>query len=260
MKKLSIITINRNNAEGLRRTIDSVVTQTFKDYEYIVIDGASTDGSVDVIKEYTGKITFQVSEPDTGIYNAMNKGIRMAKGEYCQFLNSGDYLFDTDVLNKVFTRNNSEDLLYGDIIVRKENSERIWHFPEKLSFFYLSTEFLGHSSTFIKRNLFDQVGYYNEDLQIVSDWEFFLLALAKYNCTSIKLNYKISYILSGGISSDKASRELLIKEREKVLNQHFPFFMDDYKLLSALKKNKVKEFLKKLYNHTKYMTKIYNIY
>ena len=88
--KLSIITINRNNAAGLRRTIESVVSQTYTEFEYIIIDGASTDESVDVIKEYADKITFWVSEPDNGIYNAMNKGILKAKGEYLLFLNSGD--------------------------------------------------------------------------------------------------------------------------------------------------------------------------
>jgi glycosyltransferase involved in cell wall biosynthesis len=88
--KLSVITINYNNAIGLRKTIESVVNQTFRDYEYIIIDGGSTDGSVDVIKEYADKIDYWVSEPDKGIYNAMNKGVAAAHGEYTNFLNSGD--------------------------------------------------------------------------------------------------------------------------------------------------------------------------
>jgi len=83
--KLSIITVNLNNAAGLQKTIESVITQTFTDYEYIIIDGGSTDGSVDVIKQHADKITYWVSEPDKGIYNAMNKGILQAKGEYCLF-------------------------------------------------------------------------------------------------------------------------------------------------------------------------------
>lgn len=87
--KYSIITINYNNADGLRRTIESVVNQTYKDIEYIIIDGGSTDGSVDVIKEYGSQIDYWVSEPDKGIYNAMNKGILQAHGEYLNFMNSG---------------------------------------------------------------------------------------------------------------------------------------------------------------------------
>ncbi|MDR2910496.1 MAG: glycosyltransferase [Bacteroidales bacterium] len=94
--KLSIITINLNNVAGLQKTIESVVKQTFTDYEYIVIDGGSTDGSADIIKQHANKITYWVSEPDKGIYNAMNKGIRVAKGEYCLFLNSGDWLINSN--------------------------------------------------------------------------------------------------------------------------------------------------------------------
>ena len=103
MPKLSIITINLNNAQGLEKTIKSVVSQTYSDYEYIIIDGASTDGSVDVIQEYRNKITYWVSEPDTGIYNAMNKGILKATGEYCQFLNSGDILVDNNVTERMLS-------------------------------------------------------------------------------------------------------------------------------------------------------------
>ncbi len=88
--KLSIITINKNNAYGLRKTIQSVINQTYSNIEYIIIDGASTDGSIDVIKKFEDKIDWWASEPDTGIYNAMNKGIKIATGDYCQFLNSGD--------------------------------------------------------------------------------------------------------------------------------------------------------------------------
>lgn len=95
--KLSIITINYNNREGLRKTIESVVAQTTREFEYIVIDGGSTDGSVDVIKEFSDYIDYWVSEPDKGIYNAMNKGVKVAHGDYCQFLNSGDWLYDSNV-------------------------------------------------------------------------------------------------------------------------------------------------------------------
>ena len=97
--KLSVITINFNNRDGLRKTIESVVNQTYKDFEYIVIDGGSTDGSVDVIKEYTDRIDYWVSEPDKGIYNAMNKGIDVAQGEYCLFLNCMGILNEKHLLD-----------------------------------------------------------------------------------------------------------------------------------------------------------------
>ncbi|MEP7170167.1 MAG: glycosyltransferase, partial [Bacteroidota bacterium] len=101
MPLFSIITVNLNNAAGLKKTIESVVTQTFNDVEYIIIDGASTDGSKEVIKNYETKISYWVSEKDTGIYNAMNKAIKKAKAEYCLFLNSGDSLTNKKVLNDV---------------------------------------------------------------------------------------------------------------------------------------------------------------
>jgi glycosyltransferase involved in cell wall biosynthesis len=100
--KLSIITINKDNARGLEKTIQSVMGQTYNDFEYIVIDGASSDDSVDIIKRYADRMTYWVSEPDTGIYNAMNKGIRKAQGEYCLFLNSGDVLINSNSLKDAF--------------------------------------------------------------------------------------------------------------------------------------------------------------
>lgn len=120
--KLSIITINYNNAVGLQRTIDSVLSQTYTDFEYIVVDGASTDGSKEILEQLqhskdVGDIAFPlaiISEPDSGVYNAMNKGIRLAHGDYCLFLNSGDYLATPDTLQQVFTDfPHGMDIVYG---------------------------------------------------------------------------------------------------------------------------------------------------
>ena len=102
MPQLSIITINYNNLAGLQKTFESVFNQTFQDFEYIVIDGGSTDGSKELIEQYHDKIDYWVSEPDSGIYNAMNKGIVRANGEYLQFLNSGDSLLGENILKNVF--------------------------------------------------------------------------------------------------------------------------------------------------------------
>ena len=114
--KLSIITINYNNASGLRKTIESVVNQTSLEFEYIVIDGASTDGSIEIIKEFKDKITFWVSEPDTGIYNAMNKGIHSAKGKYCQFLNSGDSLVPPNVTESMLFNLPDSGIVIGNML------------------------------------------------------------------------------------------------------------------------------------------------
>ena len=116
MTKLSIITINYNNADGLQKTIKSVISQTFKNFEYIIIDGHSSDKSIDVIKENENYFAYWCSEKDRGIYDAQNKGIQKAKGDYLLFLNSGDCLENEKVLEKVFALTPKEDLLYGELI------------------------------------------------------------------------------------------------------------------------------------------------
>lgn len=113
--KLSIITINYDNKEGLLKTILSVVNQINHDYEYIIIDGGSNDGSVDIIKDYADKIDYWVSSKDKGIYNAMNKGIDVAKGEYCIFMNSGDTFYDSNTLKLCIPCLDGTDVLAGDV-------------------------------------------------------------------------------------------------------------------------------------------------
>ena len=100
---LSIITINYNNRDGLQKTIDSVISQSFNDYEWIVIDGDSNDGSREIIEQYCDRFAYWCSEPDSGIYNAINKGLSHATGEYVQFLNSGDWLYSDNILEKAFS-------------------------------------------------------------------------------------------------------------------------------------------------------------
>ena len=112
--RFSIITINFNHADGLENTIQSVINQTCHDYEFIIIDGGSSDGSVDVIRKYKENINYWVSEPDGGIFPAMNKGTRQAHGDYCIYMNSGDTFYDNNVLEKVKTCNYTEDIQTGD--------------------------------------------------------------------------------------------------------------------------------------------------
>ena len=120
--KLSIITVNLNNRDGLQKTIDSVICQTFRDFEWIVIDGGSTDGSKELIEQYADHFAYWVSEPDKGIYNAMNKGIKVAKGEYLQFLNSGDSLWNETTLQGVVPFfSGTTDIFYGDVAIMKED-------------------------------------------------------------------------------------------------------------------------------------------
>lgn len=222
MLKLSIITINLNNVAGLRKTIESVVSQTFSDFEYIIIDGGSSDGSVDVIKEYSDKITNWVSEPDNGIYNAMNKGIEKAIGEYCFFLNSGDWLIDDKVLDSVFKIDVSVDILYGNTIAINNDGIKLIKGPStsNISAYQLITNTLPHQGSFIKRKLFDKYGKYDENLRIISDWKFFFELIVFNNISVQYYDLVVSYFDTHGISNEEI--ELDLAERQQVLSEFLP--------------------------------------
>ena len=234
--KYSIITVNYNNREGLRRTIESVICQTFRDFEFIVIDGGSTDGSADVLKDYDKYITYWVSEPDKGIYNAMNKGISKATGIYLNFMNSGDCFFDNDVLQKVDAYNDTADFIVG----------RDYHFDEKsqqghasiqpprltMMHFFVST--LDHQSSFIKRSLF--LGSpYREDYRLVSDWIFFTEQIVKEGKQVRFIPDIVCRREEGGLSEQQRERNR--KEINTYLHEFLPSGVyADYKTLSALDK------------------------
>ena len=231
--KLSIITVNLNNRDGLKKTIDSVVSQTFRDYEWIVIDGGSTDGSKELIEQYAEHFAYWVSEPDKGIYNAMNKGIKVAKGEYLQFLNSGDWLVDETALERCFSHNLVADVLYGDLYLYDNGLKREIVYPEALTLkvFYRSS--LCHQSSFIRRELFND-GLYNEGYKIVSDWEFFLRQ-ALNNKSFKHINEFVTCYDLGGISS--TNEELLRAERKKVISEVLPkMLVDDYEAMEEWEK------------------------
>lgn len=216
--KLSIITVNLNNAAGLEKTAESIVNQTFTDFEWIVIDGGSTDGSVNVIRKYEDRITYWVSEKDTGIYNAMNKGVKVAKGEYCLFLNSGDKLHSDDVLISVTDKINkdSEDFIICRILFPKYNFLSSAPSVLTMNFFYCGS--LPHCGTFIKTNLFLDL-LYDESLRIVSDWKFFMQEIIFNQSSYRMLDIVVSDFDCEGISSDIPACDT---ERSAVLNEFFP--------------------------------------
>jgi glycosyltransferase involved in cell wall biosynthesis len=217
--KLSIITINKDNAPGLEKTIQSVVEQTFAGFEYIVIDGASSDGSADVIKRFADKITYWVSEPDAGIYNAMNKGIKKAQGDYCLFLNSGDYLINSNTLKDVFEeiKNYPESDIYYTDCVTKYNT--IISVPKLLNIEYLICYTINHQNVIIKSELFFKHGIYNENLKIVSDWAFFLTEFWIHKSKFAYLKTHIAVYDTEGISFAQAEKTPL--ERKNVLADIF---------------------------------------
>ena len=251
--KLSIITITYNNAEGLRRTIQSVQAQTFRDFEHIIVDGGSTDGSVEIIRQYADNEAIRpenskadnlassphhlitsspiawISEKDRGVYDAQNKGIRLAHGEYCYFLNAGDMFCNEHVLELIFkplTFNlspltSTPDILYGNEIIVDGNGQRVGiaRGVDNPSFVDLYNSCMKHQASFIRRSLFDKYGMYDADMRICSDFDWFFRVIAFHD--DVTLQYKdvdIAYFENTGISHHNP--ELCVKERQQILDRY----------------------------------------
>lgn len=243
-KKLSIITINYNDKEGLQKTIQSVVSQTWQDFEYIVIDGDSSDGSKDVLHAYSSFLSYSVSEPDSGIYNAMNKGIKISTGDYLMFLNSGDSLIDNTILEKLNTELNGQyDIYYGDILQIDGIKQEIRTFPKKLNFAFFYEQNISHQASFIKAKLFKDIFLYNENFRIVSDWEFFTYAICKREASYKHLDCVIVTYDGNGISANSENHLEISKERNASLNKYFPEFVNDYEYLKEIKFKKAEQFM-----------------
>jgi glycosyltransferase involved in cell wall biosynthesis len=244
MPKLSVITINFNNKDGLEKTIRSVIAQTFTDYEYIVIDGGSTDGSVDIIKKYASAITYSVSEKDNGIYNAQNKGIKAAKGEYCLFLNSGDFLVNEKVLKNVFSKNYSEDILYGNMMIDYGNKKvTLGKMPAVISLYQMYTDTLWHPVSFIRKQLFEKYGNYDERYKIVADYEFFFRNIIANKVTTRHTGSTISQFSIDGLSSKPENKLQEQGERKSVQKKYLTekeiADLDQQKKVETLKKGKL---------------------
>jgi glycosyltransferase involved in cell wall biosynthesis len=214
--KLSIITINFNNRQGLEKTVKSVTNQTFGNFDYIVIDGGSTDGSTEIIKNYESNISYWVSEKDKGIYNAMNKGIAIAKGEYLLFLNSGDYLDENDSLENALGYIKDEMVCSCDIRVydSKTNRYEIWPAPEMFGYSFFLNTTLNHQSTFIHSSLFRNYGFYNESNIVGADWEFFFLVLGVHSQTYKKIPVVLSVYNLDGFSANLSPEMKAIQKRD----------------------------------------------
>lgn len=248
--KLSIITVNFNNLAGLKNTMKSIVSQSGrKSFEWIVIDGGSTDGGKDFLEKNSHHIDYWVSEEDKGIYNAMNKGIKQAHGEYILFLNSGDVLFENNIIKNV-----SDHLLDKDIYVGNQKSVHGLFTPPTDPIGILMTLInmtLPHQASFIRKNLFDRFGLYNEKYKISSDWEFFIKSIILNNCIVEKLNFTISEVQPNGLT--ETDTETLILERHEILNkierinQLAQYYKNTNEIIRVLTGNKCLFFLFRVY-------------
>ena len=242
--KVSVVTVNRNNLAGLEKTMASVMGQTYADYEFIVVDGGSTDGSREAIEVRADKIARWVSEPDQGVYNAMNKGVRMARGQYVQFLNSGDWLGAPDVLERIFAGGAfAEDLLYGDALRPDgQGGFRPWRLADELTVAWFARNNLCHQSAFYKKELFDVLGPYDESYQIAADWEFNLrILLARRSTRHVPV--LVAYYEGAGISETQP--DVSVRERAVILKRLLPDAVyRDYQRLHFLEKEcrRLKEF------------------
>lgn len=227
--KISIITINYNDAEGLRKTLASVASQTYTDIEHIIVDGASTDGSVDVIREYetinlssTNPIRIVwVSEKDKGIYDAMNKGVAKASGEYLLFLNGGDALSSPTAIEDVSLYLNDTDFVIGRSYFSKDG-KRCGASPllseRDMSMYYMYLHGINHQSAFIRRNLLINTPY-DTRVKINADWLFFVQTIVMRSATVKFVDLFFSDFDLTGVSSNN---EAVLKEREEVLKKVLP--------------------------------------
>lgn len=227
--KLSVITINYNNHEGLKKTMSSVLSQAFKDFEYLIIDGNSTDGSKELLQQHNDNIDFWVSEPDKGIYDAMNKGIARAKGAYCMFLNSGDFLLDETILQTVFSNNPTEDILYGDL----KSDFREYRYPQDITLNTFFTGTIPHQASFIKTELFTKYGNYDESYPIIADWVFFVKAIMVHHVSYRHLDMFISFFEHGGVSTQQKYMDRMNRDRSDLFLQLFPRIFPDYLQMSS---------------------------
>ena len=220
MAKYTIITINYNNGKELRRTIESVINQTFRDVEYIIIDGGSTDDSVDIIKQYAEHIDFWISERDRGVYNAMNKGLKRAHGEFVIFMNSGDSFYSPNVIEEIDRQISDTDILFGNVC--DSASGKVYggiKAGSEVTFLTLKKEILCHQGTFYRRAIFERHPY-DESLKLIADWKVNVQAIVFDNCKvkvvdTIIANYDVT-----GMSSTQS--KLHAEERQKVMSELFP--------------------------------------
>lgn len=221
--KISIVTICFNEAETIEKTIKSVLEQTYNNIEYIIIDGKSTDNTEDIILNYANKIDLYISEPDEGIFDAQNKGIKFATGEYVLILNAGDRLANKNVIEKTVNQISGEDILYGDVIFEMtDNSYYRKNSPKEITYINMFAESIPHPSTLYKRIIFDITGYFDKKYKLSADYDHFLKSVFEYKLTYKYVNFPISVFNLEGVSSSSDNKKLFDDERNNIQQKYFP--------------------------------------
>lgn len=230
---ISVITINFNDCIGLERTIQSVVLQTYSDFEYIIIDGGSTDGSKEVIEKYKNNFSYWISEPDNGIYHAMNKGVKQAKGEYCLFMNAGDFLCNPNTLNIAVQelKDVGTDICTGTLLCKKENYISGVIFPPKDVTLMLFKRGLAHQATFTKRVWLEKIPF-AENTKITGDWQQFITCISINGASYAPIKCPISIYDTSGVSTIESNHNKIQAERNQFQSQFVsPWLSEEIKTI-----------------------------
>ncbi len=223
--KVSVITVCRNAEEFIEQAITSVLEQTYENIEYIVIDGKSTDNTVSIINKYLDKICYFVSEPDNGVYDAMNKGIKNSSGDILYFLNSDDTFYDKYVIENVirfFQHKDNVDFVYGPVIVFDPiTNESFVKTYENITKSYFINNVICQQAIFYKADSFKKIGFFDNTLKIVGDYEWELRAIRRFNIEIAYYPQIVSVYRNGGISSPHGSVELNQEEQRRVFRSYF---------------------------------------
>ena len=218
-QKVSIITITYNNLDGLKKTRESIISQTYGDYEWIVIDGGSTDGTKEFLQEHADEMSYWCSEKDKGVYNAQNKGTSQASGDYCIYMNAGDTFYDKEVLEKVFSEVHEEDILYGDWAqVFPDGKKRYIEPSDSVDYAFFFVDNICHQAMFIKTSLLKESPY-DETYRLYADWAKWT-EFAYKGKTFKYIHQRICYFMMDGMSAE--NEEDNEKERKRVIEECYP--------------------------------------
>ncbi len=225
--KISIITSVYNNKDFIAEAIESVLSQSYDNIEYIVVDGASTDGTVDIVKAYSGKISKFVSEPDNGLYDGLNKGIHLATGDVIGFLHSDDFYLHDQVIEMIanYFQNNNCDGVYGDLIyVDQNHTNKVVRHWKSGEFEYENLKkgwMPPHPAFFIKREVYEKYGVFDIGFKISADYNFMLKILSEDGMKVCYLSNVLYVMRTGGVSN-KSLKNLFLKSKEdlKALKQN----------------------------------------
>lgn len=219
--KVSVVTVCLNSAGTIERTVQSVLSQDYQDIEYIVIDGRSSDNTLNILKQYEDKISLLISEIDSGLYDAMNKGVRLSSGEFIFFINADDRFTDSSVISdfvRTYQENSELNFIYGDVLLESDSGNaRISKQLKRLTSPGLCMTTICHQAIFCKKSLFDDIGYYSQEYKVVSDYEWIMRAYKKNKLKSKHIDRSICEIGTSGLTYTTSWQT----EKRKVLLKYY---------------------------------------